>query len=70
MRNGLVAVGAILLLAGIFFEGFYFANSQTVFNGTTVSQNTYLVTGLVFIIAGLLLVWAGLEIPRIQTVKT
>jgi len=52
MRIGLAIVGAILLLAGIVLEGFYFVKSQLVFYGTIVSQNTYLMTGAVFIIAG------------------
>jgi len=69
MRIGLVIVGAILLLAGIVLEGFYLVNSQIVFYGTVISQNTYLVTGAVFIIAGLLFSWAALKIPKVQTIR-
>ncbi len=69
MRIGLVIVGAILLLAGIVLEGFYLANYQLNFSGTPISQNTWLVTGVVFIIAGLLFAWAAVKIPKIQTVR-
>ena len=69
MRIWLVIVGVILVLAGIVLEGFYFVNSQIASLGTVVSQNTYLVTGAVFIIAGLLFSWAGLKIPKVQTIR-
>ena len=68
MRIVFGIVGGILLLAGIVLEGFYLANSHFVFYGTVISQNTYLVTGAVFIIAGLLVSWAGLKIPKVQTI--
>lgn len=70
MRTGLIVIGALLLLVGIVFEGLYLTNSQANFYGTTIYQNTYLVTGIVFIFGGLLLSWAGLKIPKVQTVRS
>ncbi len=69
MRTSLVIIGALLLLAGIVLEGFYIADSQFTFSGTPISENTYLVTGVVFMLAGLLLSWAGLRIPKVQLAR-
>ncbi len=66
----LVGLGAVLLLAGIVFEGFYVTNYQFMLYGTQVTQSTYLVTGLIFIAVGLLLSWAGVKIPKLQAVQS
>lgn len=66
MRMGLVTVGVMLLIAGIGFEALYMSDSQVTFSGAIVSQSTWLATGIVFIIGGLLLSWAGYKIPKVQ----
>jgi len=69
MRIGLVIIGLFLLIAGIAFESLYLTNSQVNFSGAIVSQSTWLATGIVFILGGLLLSWAGLRIPKVQTAR-
>ena len=69
MRMGLIIIGVLLLIAGIAFESLYVTNSQVNFSGTTVSQSTWLATGIVFILGGLLLSWAGLRIPKVKTAR-
>jgi len=69
MRMGLLIIAVLLLIAGIAFESLYVTNSQVSFSGTTVSQSTWLATGIVFILGGLLLSWAGLRIPKVQTAR-
>jgi len=70
MRIGLVIIGLLLLIAGIAFESLYVTSSQVSFSGTIVSQSTWLATGIVFILGGLLMSWAGLRIPKVQTART
>ena len=70
MRTVMVIVGAILLLIGIFLEGMFFAKTMVLYNGAPVSENTFLASGIVLLLAGLLFVWAGLKIPKVQSVKT
>ena len=69
MRMGLIMIGVLLLIAGIAFESLYVTGSQVSFSGTTVSQSTWLATGIVFILGGLLLSWAGLRIPKVKTAR-
>ncbi len=70
MRFGLVAVGAPLIIAGLAFEAVYMSNSQISFAGTSISENTWLVTGLVFVFGGLLLALAGLKISKARKVQS
>lgn len=70
MRIGLVIIGILLLIVGIVFEALYMSNSQVNFSGTMVSQNTWLATGIVFIVGGLLLSWAGYKVPKVQIVRS
>jgi hypothetical protein len=69
MRTGLVIIGLLLLILGIAFEALYVTNSQITFSGTTVTLNTWLATGIVFIFGGLLLSLAGIRIPKVQTTR-
>ena len=69
MRMGLIMIGVLLLIAGIAFESLYVTSSQVNFSGTTVSQSTWLATGIVFILGGLLLSWAGVRIPKVKTAR-
>lgn len=63
----MVIIGVLLLIAGVAFEALYFSSGN--FPGTTVTPNTWLATGIVFILGGLLLSWAGLRIPKVRTAR-
>ena len=69
MRIVMMIVGAILLLIGIFLEGMYLAKTIVLYNGAPLLENTFLASGIVLLLAGLLFVWAGLKIPKVQSVK-
>ncbi len=66
MKRLMVLIGAIFVLLGIVAEGMYFAGAQTGYNGSTISTNAYLISGLFLIVLGLVLTVAGARIPKIR----
>jgi hypothetical protein len=69
MRIVPVALGVLFLIGGIVLEAMYIANSKLSLFGTTFSQNTSLGAGVVSLILGFILLYAGVRIPKIQAVQ-
>ena len=69
MRIVPVTLGGLLLIGGIVLEALGIANSKVSLLGTALSQNTSLAAGVVSLILGFILLYAGVRIPKIQTVQ-
>ncbi len=66
MRRITVLVGSLLLILGIFAESLYVVGAGVASNGLTLSQSTYLVTGIIAIILGFILTWSGVRMPKVR----
>jgi len=69
MRIVPVSLGILFLIGGIVLEALYIANSKPSLLGTTISQNMSLGAGVVSLILGFILLYAGVRIPKIQPVQ-
>ncbi len=69
MKSLMAVAGAILLIAGIVIEGLYTTGINLTISATTISHNTSLVLGIIFIFVGLLFVFVALRIPKLQPVR-
>jgi hypothetical protein len=65
LRKLTLLLGLFLLLAGIGSESLFIASEKVAYNGFTISTNTYLVTGLILILVGLLFTLSS-RIPKIR----
>ena len=65
MRIVPLAMGVLLLLAGIVLEGMYFASSKS----PALEANAFLVTGIVSIALSFLFLLMSARIPKLQTFK-
>ncbi len=66
MRKITVLVGSLLLILGIVAESMYVVGAGVASNGLTLSQSTYLVSGIIAIIFGFILTWSGVKIPKVR----
>lgn len=66
MRKITVLVGTLLLILGIVAESLYVITAQVASNGVTLTQSTYLVSGIIAIILGFILTLSGVKIPKVR----
>ena len=58
-------LGAILLLAGVISEAFYITTSKVAYSDMVIADS-YLVTGMIFIIVGFILTLSSVKIPKLR----
>ncbi len=54
------------MILGIVAESMYVVGAGVASNGLTLSQSTYLVSGIIAIIFGFILTWSGVKIPKVR----
>jgi len=69
MRVVPVTLGVLFLIGGIVLEALGIANSKVSLLGTAISQNTAFGAGVVSLMLGFILLYAGVRIPKIQPVQ-
>ena len=65
MRKVMFLIGLFLLLAGIAAEAMYITTSRVAYN-SVVWSDSYLVTGILFIILGFILTLSSVKMPKIR----
>ena len=65
MRKIMLLLGLFLLLAGIFAEAMYITTSKVAYS-SVVWSDSYLVTGILFIIVGFILTLSSVKMPKIR----
>ena len=65
MRKVMLLLGLFLLLAGIFAEAMYITTSKVAYS-SVVWSDSYLVTGILFIIVGFILTLSSVKMPKIR----
>ena len=65
MRKIMLLLGLFLLLAGIFAEAMYITTSRVAYS-SVVWSDSYLVTGILFIIVGFILTLSSVKMPKIR----
>ena len=65
MRKIMLLLGLFLLLAGIFAEAMYITTSKVAYS-SVVWSDSYLVTGILFIVVGFILTLSSVKMPKIR----
>ena len=65
MRKVMLFLGIILLLAGIVSEALYITTSGVAYNNV-IASDSYLVTGMIFIIVGFILTLSSVKMTKIR----
>ena len=65
MRKLVLLFGLFLLLAGVAAEALYITTSKVAYS-SVVWSDSYLVTGILFIIVGFILTLSSVKIPKIR----
>lgn len=65
MRKGLLLIGLAMLLIGTFAESQYVYSSKVAYNGPTLTMDIYMISGIVFILLGLLFTLSSVKIPKV-----
>ena len=65
MRKVMLLLGLLLLLVGIFAEAMYITTSRVAYS-SVVWSDSYLVTGILFIILGFILTLSSVKMPKIR----
>jgi len=65
MRKVMLLIGLFLLLAGIAAEAMYITTSKVAYS-SVVWSDSYLVTGILFIILGFILTLSSVKMPKIR----
>jgi uncharacterized membrane protein len=65
MRKIMFLIGLFLLLAGIFAEAMYITTSKVAYS-SPVWSDSYLVTGILFIIVGFILTLSSVKMAKIR----
>jgi membrane protein implicated in regulation of membrane protease activity len=61
----MLVFGVILLLAGVIAEAIYITTSGVAY-GNTLASDSYMVTGILFIIVGFILTLSSVKIPNVR----
>ena len=62
----MVLIGSLFVLLGIAAESLYVISARVAYEGVTISANTYMVSGLLLLITGLILTLSGARIPKVR----
>ena len=62
----MVLIGSLFVLLGIAAESLYVISARVAYEGVTISANTYMVSGLLLLIIGLILTLSGARIPKVR----
>lgn len=65
MRKVMLLFGLFLMLAGVVAEAMYITTSKVAYSNV-VWSDSYLVTGILFIIVGFILTLSSVKIPKIR----
>jgi len=66
MGKIMLLIGIFLLFAGIFAEAMYITTSRVAYS-SVVWSDSYLVTGLLFIVVGFILMLSSVKMRKIQS---
>ena len=65
MRKIMLFLGLLLLLAGVVSEAMYVTTSGVAYSNA-VTTDSYLVTGVLFIIVGFILTLSSVKMPKVK----